>query len=44
MGTVIVFVILAGMVAFVVGRMIRNRKNGKPHCSGDCSGCGGHCR
>ncbi|MED9904567.1 MAG: FeoB-associated Cys-rich membrane protein [Lachnospiraceae bacterium] len=44
MGTVIVLAILIGIVVFVVGRMIRDKKNGKPHCGGDCSRCGGHCR
>lgn len=44
MGTFIVLVILAGIVALVVRNMIKDKKKGKSiQCGGDCSHCGGHC-
>ena len=44
MGTVIVLVVLAGIVALVIRSMVRDRKNGKSlQCGGDCGHCGGHC-
>ena len=43
-GTVIVGIILAGIVALIIGIMIRNKKRGKSiQCGGDCQNCGGHC-
>lgn len=42
MGTVIVGVILAGIVALVIRSMVRNKKNGKSlQCGCDCSKCKG---
>lgn len=44
MGTVVVLAILAGVVALIVRKMIKYKKNGKSiQCGGDCSHCGGHC-
>ena len=44
MGTVLVSLILAGIVAGIIWSMIRDKKNGKSiHCGGDCKYCGGHC-
>ena len=44
MGTIIVFAVLAGIVALIVRSMIRSKKSGKSlHCGGDCSHCGGQC-
>ena len=44
MGTVVVLAILAGVVALIVRKMIKDKKNGKSiQCGGDCSHCGGHC-
>ena len=44
MGTVVVLAILAGVVALIVRKMIKDKKNGKSiQCRGDCSHCGGHC-
>lgn len=44
MGTVVVLAILAGVVALIVRKMIKDKKNGKSiQCDGDCSHCGGHC-
>ena len=44
MGTVVVLAILAGVVALIVRKMIKDKKNGKSiQCGGYCSHCGGHC-
>ena len=44
MGTVVVLAILAGVVALIVRKMIKDKKAGKSiQCGGDCSHCGGHC-
>lgn len=43
MGTLIVGIILAGAVALIVRKMIKDKKNGKSiQCGGDCGHCG-HC-
>lgn len=45
MGTLIVGVILAAMIALVVRSMVRDKKNGKSlQCGMDCKNCPGHCR
>ena len=37
MGTVVVLAILAGVVALIVRKMIKDKKNGKSiQCGGDC--------
>ena len=44
MGTVVVGIIVAGVVALAVRSMVRDKKNGKStQCGGDCKNCGGHC-
>lgn len=44
MGTVIVGIVVAGIVALAVRSMIKDKKNGKSlQCGGDCKHCGGHC-
>lgn len=44
MGTALVSLILAGIVACIIRSMIRDKKNGKSiQCGGDCKYCGGHC-
>jgi competence protein ComGC len=44
MGTVIVLLILAVIVALIVRSMVRDKKAGKSiQCGGDCKNCGGHC-
>jgi len=44
MGTALVGLVLAGIVALIIRSMIRDKKNGKSiHCGGDCKYCGGHC-
>ena len=43
MGTVVVGIIVAGVVALAVRSMVRDKKNGKTiQCGGDCKHCGGH--
>ena len=45
MGTVIVGVVIAAMVAAAVISMVRDKKNGKSiQCGWDCKHCGGHCK
>ncbi|MDE6626990.1 MAG: FeoB-associated Cys-rich membrane protein [Lachnospiraceae bacterium] len=42
MGTVIVGVVLAGIVALSIRSMIRDKRSGKSlQCGGDCSKCRG---
>ena len=44
MGTVVVLAILAGVVALIVRKMIKDKKNGKSiQCGGECSHCRGPC-
>lgn len=39
LGTILIVLALAGTVALIVWNLIRNRKNGRHVCGGDC----GHC-
>ena len=44
MGTVIVGVILAAVVALAIRNIVKDVRQGKSvQCGGDCSKCGGHC-
>ena len=44
MGTAVVGIALAGIVALIIRKMIRDKKNGKSiQCGGDCKHGGGHC-
>lgn len=43
MSTFIVLGILIVIVSIVIIKMIKDKKNGKSCCSGDCTHCGGHC-
>lgn len=44
MGTVLVSLALAAIVACIIRSMIRDKKNGKSiHCGGDCQYCKGGC-
>lgn len=44
MGTILVLIILAGIVALSVRGMIRDKKAGRSiQCGGDCKFCGGYC-
>ena len=44
MGTIIVLIVLAIIVALIIRSMVKDKKAGKSlQCGGDCSTCGGHC-
>lgn len=44
MGTFIVGMALLAIVAFIIGGMVRTKKQGKSiHCGEGCSSCGGSC-
>ena len=44
MGTVVVGLGLAAIVALIIRSMVHDKKNGKSlQCGGDCGKCGGHC-
>ena len=44
MGTIIVLIVLASIVALIIRSMVKDKKAGKSlQCGGDCSKCGGHC-
>lgn len=39
--TIVIALVLAGIVALVVRKMIRDKRAGKGCCSGGCTGCAG---
>ncbi|MBO5155458.1 MAG: FeoB-associated Cys-rich membrane protein [Eubacterium sp.] len=41
MGTVLVLIVLGVVVALIIRSMIKDKKNGKSTCGGDCSRCKG---
>ena len=44
MGTIIVLIVLAIIVALIIRSVVKDKKAGKSlQCGGDCSKCGGHC-
>lgn len=44
MGTIIILIVLAIIVALIIRSMVKDKKAGKSlQCGGDCSKCGGHC-
>ena len=44
MGTIIVLIVLAIIVALIIRSMVKDKKAGKSlQCGGDCSKCGGQC-
>ena len=44
MGTIIVLIVLAIIVALIIRSMVKDKKAGKSlQCGGDCSKWGGHC-
>ena len=44
MGTIIVLIVLAIIVALIIRSMVKDKKAGKSlQCGGDCRKCGGHC-
>ncbi len=47
MGTILVSILLVVIVAGIIATMIRDRKNGKSFCGGNCAhckGCAAGCR
>lgn len=43
MGTVLVLAVLLVVVGLIVRGMVRDRKQGKSSCGGDCASCHGGC-
>lgn len=44
MGTLVVFIVVAGLIGVAVKSMVRDKKNGKSiQCGQSCKDCGGHC-
>lgn len=43
LGTLVVFLILLAVVGAIIWSMVKDKKNGKSSCGGNCSACGGHC-
>lgn len=43
MSTIIVLVVIAAATVMAIRSIVRNRKNGKSSCGGDCGRCDG-CR
>ncbi len=43
MATIIVGGILVAIVGLIIWKMIRDKKNGKSSCGGDCAHCKGNC-
>ncbi len=43
MSTIVVLAVIAAATVMAIRSIVRQRKNGKPSCGGDCGHCGG-CR
>lgn len=43
LGTLVVFLILLVVVGAIIWSMVKDKKNGKSSCGGNCSACGGNC-
>jgi hypothetical protein len=43
LGTIVIAAALILIVALIIRKMIRDKKNGKSFCGCDCSSCGGSC-
>ena len=43
MGTVLVLAVLVVIVGLIVWGMVKDRKQGKSSCGGDCANCHGKC-
>ncbi len=43
MGTVLVLAVLLVVVGLIVRGMVKDRKQGKSSCGGDCASCHGGC-
>jgi hypothetical protein len=42
-GTIILSLLLAGIVALIIRKLIKDRKNGKASCCGGCAHCALNC-
>ena len=42
-GTIVICIILAGIIAAIVMKLIKDKKNGRSSCCGDCKHCAGAC-
>lgn len=43
LGSLAVGLVLAAIVGLILRKVIRDKKQGKSFCGGDCSACGGGC-
>ena len=43
-GSIVVVLVLLGVVALIVRRLILDKKAGKHICGGSCGSCGGGCQ
>ena len=43
MGTVLVLAVLLAVVGLIIRGMVKDRRQGKSSCGGDCASCGGDC-
>ncbi|MBO4419774.1 MAG: FeoB-associated Cys-rich membrane protein [Oscillospiraceae bacterium] len=43
LGSIVVVLVLLGVVALIVRRLILDKKAGKHICGGSCGSCGGGC-
>lgn len=44
LGSIVVVLILLGVVALIVRRLVLDKKAGKHLCGGSCGSCGGGCQ
>ena len=42
LGTLIVLLVLAGIVAAIIAYLIREKRSGRSACGGNCQGCAMH--
>lgn len=42
-GTILIILVLAAIVALAIRSIVKDRKSGKSSCGGNCSACGAQC-
>ena len=42
-GTIVVCIVLAGIIAAIIMKIAKDKKNGRSSCCGDCKHCAGAC-
>lgn len=42
-GTILISLVLLAVVALIIRSMMRDKKQGKSSCGGNCASCGGCC-